>query len=71
MILVLIDAQAAKAVGVGELAKSIELLEAQGGLQGIGDFKECHGEKSIQRVRVAVEGLQPGRKPNRWDGRLI
>jgi hypothetical protein len=57
MILVFVDAKATKAVGVGKLAKPVELLETQGRLQGVGDFKECHGEKSIQRVRVGVQGF--------------
>jgi hypothetical protein len=59
MIFEFVDAKATKAVGVGELTETVELLKAQGRLQGVGDFKECHGEKSIQRVRAAVGSLEP------------
>jgi hypothetical protein len=43
LIFLLIDAEAAETVGVGELAEAVELFEAERGLQFVGDFEECHG----------------------------
>ena len=43
MIVLLIDTESAEAVGVGKFAQAAELLEAEGGLQFVGDFQECHG----------------------------
>ena len=38
-----IDTKATQAVGVGEFAETVELFEAQGRLEFVGDFDECHG----------------------------
>ena len=43
MIVLLIDMEAAEAVGVGKFAQAAELLEAERGLQFVGDFQKCHG----------------------------
>jgi len=45
MVLLLIDTEAAEAIGVGEFAEAAQLLEAQRGLQFVGDFEECHRGK--------------------------
>lgn len=42
-IVLFIDAKAAQAVGVGKLAETVELFEAQRRLEFVGDFEECHG----------------------------
>lgn len=39
-----VDAEAAEAVSVGELAEAAELRIRQGRLQFVGDFHEGHGE---------------------------
>ncbi len=41
-ILQFIHAEAAEAVGVGEFTEALELLGAERGVQGVGDFKKCH-----------------------------
>ena len=38
-----VNAEAAQAVGVGELAEVAQLVIGERGLQFIGDFDECHG----------------------------
>lgn len=44
MIFLLIDAEAAQAVGVGKFSETPELFEAEGRLQFVGNLDECHGE---------------------------
>jgi len=41
-VMLLVYAQATKAIGVGELAQALELLVAKRRLQLIGDFEKCH-----------------------------
>ena len=45
VVLLLVDVEAAQAVGVGEFAEAAELFEAQRGLQFVSDFEECHRRK--------------------------
>jgi len=42
-IVLFVHAKAAEAVGVGEFAEALELLDAQRGVQGERDFEKCHG----------------------------
>jgi len=63
LILLFIDAETAQAIGVSEFAEAAELIEAQGRLQFVGDFEECHGGKykvkGCKRKRVqGREGLR-------------
>ena len=45
VVLLLVDAEAAEAVGVGKVAEAGELFEAERGLQFVCDFEECHRRK--------------------------
>jgi len=42
VVVLFVDAEAAQAVGVGKFAKTGELVEAERGLQFVGDFEKCH-----------------------------
>lgn len=66
MVVLFVDAEAAEAVGVGKFAQAAELLEAERGLQFVGDFEECHGrdysrgkKASDQWPRGRAAGLPP------------
>jgi len=52
LVLLLVDAKPAKAVCVGEFAEAAELVEAQGRLQFVGDFEECHEASIAGRAGV-------------------
>ena len=43
-ILLFVDAETAKAVGVGEFAQALKLFEGGRRLELVGDFEKCHGE---------------------------
>jgi len=45
VVLLLVDMEAAEAVGVGKFTEPGELLEADRGLQFVSDFEECHRRK--------------------------
>jgi hypothetical protein len=45
LVFLLVDAEAAETVGVGEFAETAELFEAQWRLQLVGDFQEGHKGK--------------------------
>src|SRR5271168_809502 len=42
-VVLVVDAEAAQAIGVGEFAEVAELVVGEGGLQFVGDFNESHG----------------------------
>ena len=43
VVLLLVDVEAAQAVGVGEFAEALELFVAERRVEFVGDFEECHG----------------------------
>ena len=56
VVLLFVDAEAAKAVGVGKFAEASELFEAERRLQFKGDFEECHESKYKCKERRSEGG---------------